>query len=417
MATTYSESSIANLGNLKQSLAEVKTRLDTTLKSMSVSGNKVSFFTSTDASGTAAFSFDFPTEYFLDQAKTTFASSFSWSATTYPNSTNPNLNGKPVLVLAVKGTDGSTTYSFINVASLIDTYTSGNTKTLTISGRTITVRVSAVSNNAITIQDDGLHVNITGKADKVSSATANDLAALDANGNLVDSGIAKSTVTGYATSINAKAAKVSNATANNLAMLTSAGDLADSGIAKSTVTGYATTLATKATKLTGSNIVADNLLTMNNSGDLTNSGIAKSTVTGYATSISNNASAIATKATKLTGTNITANNLLSMNASGDLANSGISITAVNNKATKVSSATANNLAALTSAGDLADSGIAKTTIAAKIDKVTSATANRIAVFVSGGGLADGGILKSALLTTANVATADEVTAMLTEVFG
>lgn len=326
MATTYSESNIANVGHLKQLVQDVKTRLDTTLKSMSVSGNKVSFFTSTDASGTAAFSFDFPTEYFLDQAKTTFASSFSWSATTYPNSTNPNLNGKPVLVLAVKGTDGTTTYSFINVASLIDTYTSGNTSTLTISGRTITVKVSAATNNAITIKSDGLHVDISGKADKVSSATANDLAALDANGNLVDSGIAKSTVTGYATSI-------------------------------------------------------------------------------------------AAKATKLTGTNIVANNLLAMNSSGDLANSGIAISTVNGKATKVSSATANNLAALTSAGDLADSGIAKTTIAAKIDKVTSATANRIAVFVSGGGLADGGILKSALLTTANVATADEVTAMLTEVFG
>ena len=417
MATTYSESSIANVGHLKQLVQDVKTRLDTTLKSMSVSGNTVSFFTSTDGSGTAAYTFDFPTEYFLDQAKTTFASSFSWSATTYPNSTNPNLNGKPVLVLAVKGTDGSTTYSFINVASLIDTYTSGNTSTLTISGRTITVKVSAVTNNAITIKSDGLHVDLSGKADKVSSATANDLAALDANGNLVDSGIAKSTVTGYASAINAKAAKVSSATANNLAMLTSAGDLADSGIAKSTVTGYATSIAnnttaigTKATKLTGSNIVADNLLTMNSSGDLTNSGIAKSTVTGYATSI-------AAKATKLTGSNIVANNLLSMNSSGDLANSGIAISTVNGKATKVSSATANNLAALTSAGDLADSGIAKTTIAAKIDKLTSATANRIAVFVSGGGLADGGILKSALLTTANVATADEVTAMLTEVFG
>ena len=329
---SYEVQHVAELGHVKQLAESVKSRLDTTIKFVSVSGNTISFFKTPDGSGTAAYTVDFPTEFLLDQAKTTFVSSFAFSTTTYPGATNPNLNGKPVLVLAVKGTDGTTTYSFLNMATLIDTYTiaSGNSaKILTISGRTITVNISAASNNAITVQDDGIHVNISGKADRVSGATNGNLAGLDANGNLTDSGVAKSTVTGYAAIIAAKAEKVSNATADNLAALTSAGDLADSGIKKSTVTGYATSIAAKATKLTGSNIVADNLLSMNSSGDLANSGISKSTVNGYATSI-------ATKATKLTGSNITANNLLSMNSSGDLANSGISISTVNGKATKVS---------------------------------------------------------------------------------
>ena len=45
-----------------------------------------------------------PSEQFLDLTKTTYVDSFTWSSTTYPNSTNPNLDGKPVLVLALKMT-------------------------------------------------------------------------------------------------------------------------------------------------------------------------------------------------------------------------------------------------------------------------------------------------------------------------
>lgn len=209
-----------------------------------------------------------PVEKFLDQTKTTFVSSFSFSTTTYPGATNPNLDGKPVMVLAVKGNDGSTSYSFLNMATLVDTYTSGNTKTLTISGRTITVKVSAVANNAITIQSDGLHVNMSGKADKVSGATNGNFAGLDANGNITDSGIAKSTVTG-------KATKVSSATANNLAMLTSGGDLADSGIAKGTV-ATKTEVSAKADKV--SSATANNLAALNSSGNPVDAGIAKGNV-------------------------------------------------------------------------------------------------------------------------------------------
>lgn len=68
-----------------------------------------------------------PKEQFLDLAKTTFVQSFTWSSTTYPGSTNPNLNGKPVLVLALKNSsDNTVSYSFLNMYNLVDTYTAGD---------------------------------------------------------------------------------------------------------------------------------------------------------------------------------------------------------------------------------------------------------------------------------------------------
>ncbi len=85
------------------------------LASGKVEGNKVKLFTSTDKTGVAAFEFDFPVEMVLDQAKTAFVPKFAWSAETYPGSTDPKLEGKPVMVLAVKGSDGSVAYSFMGM--------------------------------------------------------------------------------------------------------------------------------------------------------------------------------------------------------------------------------------------------------------------------------------------------------------
>lgn len=76
-----------------------------------------------------------PEEQFLDLAKTEFVENFTWSNTTYPGSTNPNLNGKPVLVLALKDEDGNVAYSFINLEDLIDVYT--GTAPITVSGSNI----------------------------------------------------------------------------------------------------------------------------------------------------------------------------------------------------------------------------------------------------------------------------------------
>lgn len=227
----------------------------------------VSLATKTKAAIEAAVS-DLPVEMFLDQAKTTFVPSFTWSNALYPGSTNPNkaaveadpeadppvvaqpavvFDGKPVLVLAVKGVDNAdptdtskqtTTYSFLDMQTLVDTYTvkTGTSaqilnisgyeievkfdNTLTTSANGLGVAVSAVANNAITKKSDGLHVDITGKADKVDRATAAEaqnpydpetesanyaafnssyvltghVAGLDASGNLTDTGIVAANV-------------------------------------------------------------------------------------------------------------------------------------------------------------------------------------------------------------------------------
>lgn len=147
-----------------------------------------------------------PEEMFLDNTKTGFVANFAFSTATYPGATNPNLEGKPVLVLAVKGVDNTDptdaskqtiTYSFLDMTALVDVYhpaLGDSAKVITINDYVVTFHVSAVADNAITVQNDGLHVNISAKADKVVGATADNISALDANGNPVDSGIAKGNV-------------------------------------------------------------------------------------------------------------------------------------------------------------------------------------------------------------------------------
>ena len=161
-----------------------------------MSGNTVSFYTSADKSGDAAFTLDFPKELFLDQAKTPFVPKFAFSTETYPGATDPKLAGKPVMVLAVKGQNpDSCTYSFLDMSALVDTYKAKATgkdasTTITVSGYEIEVKVnvSAAAGNALSLKADGLYVDISGKADKVKNATSGNFAALDANGNLTDSG-------------------------------------------------------------------------------------------------------------------------------------------------------------------------------------------------------------------------------------
>ena len=199
----YNESSLVKLGALKSLAQRTKSELDAVslvaanaIKYVSTSGNTVSFFTSSDGTGTAAFTVDFPSEMVLDAARTTFVPNFAFNTTNYPGATNPSLEGKPVLVLAVKTTTAagaeSVNFSFLDLEALIDTYTikaGDSAKVLSISGNEIEFHVSAVANNAITVQNDGLHVDISGKTDKVANATEGNLAGLDGNGNLTDSGV------------------------------------------------------------------------------------------------------------------------------------------------------------------------------------------------------------------------------------
>ena len=169
----------------KDAFTPVQTAANAAIKSLGVDGNTVNFYTSTDKSGTAAFSVDFPSELFLDQTKTTFVAKFKFDAATYPGATDPKLDGKPVMVLAVKGENpDSCTYSFLSMAALVDTYKAkavgkDASTTVTIAGYEVDVKVnvSAAAGNALTLKDDGLYVptpeevDISGKADKVTGAT------------------------------------------------------------------------------------------------------------------------------------------------------------------------------------------------------------------------------------------------------
>ena len=71
----------------KDAFTPVQTAANAAIKSLGVDGNTVNFYTSTDKSGTAAFSVDFPSELFLDQTKTTFVAKFKFDAATYPGAT------------------------------------------------------------------------------------------------------------------------------------------------------------------------------------------------------------------------------------------------------------------------------------------------------------------------------------------
>ena len=109
----------------------------------------------------ADFSINLPEEQFLDQTKTTFINNFVWSEELYPNSTNPNLDNEPVLVLAVKG-DADVVYSFVSMNELVKIYkasTTVSTVTLTIDDATNTisaeVNISADEGNLLKIGTDG----------------------------------------------------------------------------------------------------------------------------------------------------------------------------------------------------------------------------------------------------------------------
>lgn len=164
----------------KEAFTLVQTAAEKAIKSLDVTGNTISFFTSTDKTGDAAFSVDFPAEMFLDQTKTEFVPSFAFSAETYPGATDPKLDSKPVMVLAVKGEHpDSCTYSFLSMAALVDTYKAkatgkDNSTTVTIADYEVDVKVnvSAAEGNALTLKEDGLYVS-TAKVE-----------ASDTNGNI-----------------------------------------------------------------------------------------------------------------------------------------------------------------------------------------------------------------------------------------
>jgi hypothetical protein len=200
MAATY-----ITLQNLKTYDGKVKSFVGTetakAIKGYLKVDNAWNFYTEENptAESVPAFSIDVPTEYFLDQTKTTFVQEFVWSADLYPTSTNPNLEGKPVWVMAVKGDDDTVTYSFVNLETLVDIYTGAETDSVVVSVSednviSANVKVSEAEGNLIEVKEDGLYVtvvptDISGKADKVADVKENQILIDDGAGNLAASGI------------------------------------------------------------------------------------------------------------------------------------------------------------------------------------------------------------------------------------
>ncbi len=172
------------------------------LKTALYNNNTLTFYKKPNATvdDTADFTINLPEEQFLDQTKTTFVNEFVWSEELYPNSTNPNLDTEPVLVLAVKG-DTDVVYSFISMNKLVKIYkasTVASTVMLAIDDATNTisgeVNISADEGNLLEVgTDGGLYAkatDITGKADKLTDTDVNENQILldDGNGNIKASG-------------------------------------------------------------------------------------------------------------------------------------------------------------------------------------------------------------------------------------
>lgn len=146
---SYNLENTTKLKHLQAAVTKVKADYDAkiaeTFKAGKVNGNTVEFYTDKEMSGTAAFTFDFPVELVLDQAKTVFVDNFTFSDETYAGATDPNMDGKPVLVLAVKGSDNSLTYSFLDLERLTDVDLSSYMTKVT----------SATENNLVVFGADG----------------------------------------------------------------------------------------------------------------------------------------------------------------------------------------------------------------------------------------------------------------------
>lgn len=222
----YDVTKLATLGQLGNLAERTVQAIAPTFKSAKVDGNTVSFYVSKDKTGDAAFAFDFPEEIFLDLVGTTLVENFAWAAATYPGSTNPNLDGKTVFVLAVKGdkeTNPTTKYSFVDASKLIDIYTAAD-NSITISGYTVAVKINPSADNMLEVTASGLLVDGADVMKKVDPATAGNVPLLASDGSLTNS-----TVVGADVIV-----KVAGAAENNIVVFNANGKIKDGGHAIAT---------------------------------------------------------------------------------------------------------------------------------------------------------------------------------------
>ena len=192
---------VQDLGNrIKKELEKVSSLATDAIKHIAIDGNTIKFYTDkTPKEGaTPAYTVDFPAEMVLDQAKTTFVDNFTFSTETYPGATapDPSIDGKPVLVLAVKTTDaqGNVTlnYSFLNLNKLVDIVSikaGDSSKVLGANNNEIEFKISAADGNTVTVKDDGIYVT-----NRTEGATENHVVIFDENGAPKDSGIVSDTL-------------------------------------------------------------------------------------------------------------------------------------------------------------------------------------------------------------------------------
>ena len=144
--------------------AWIDTDKNIAIKKVLYKNNSLLFFKNPNATDedTPEYKIDMPVEKFLDQTKTTLVQDFAWNETDYPDTENPNLDGNPVLILAVKGNDDSISYSFLNMKYLLNLYqaseeTSTVTITIDVNSNVISasVNISSDSNNSLSIGSDG----------------------------------------------------------------------------------------------------------------------------------------------------------------------------------------------------------------------------------------------------------------------
>ena len=196
----YNADHLVTLAELKQTAQVFKLETDKVIKSLTVSGNTVNFYTTENGTGTPVATLDFPTELFLDQSRTQFVQNFLFNAATYPGAQNPSLDGKPVMVLAVKGTTDRTSgtasdtfaYSFLDMSTLVDTYetaTGVSSQVLSISGYTITFKISSTPGNIISANETGIYAT-----NRLDTFTEGNIVMSDANGAPKDGGILASDI-------------------------------------------------------------------------------------------------------------------------------------------------------------------------------------------------------------------------------
>lgn len=172
-------------GSIKRYIDEKNTdAVKDALKFADFKNNTLSFYREFPVAedATPAISIDFPEERFLDQVATKVVNNFDFAAGNYPEGTvDPELDGKSVFVIGVKG-DNGTTYSFVSLGEVLSTIAGAETDTAKVSisdGNTISVdvKISDAEGNLLTTKEGsdgkkGLYVNspaadLSKKADKL----------------------------------------------------------------------------------------------------------------------------------------------------------------------------------------------------------------------------------------------------------